>query len=307
MSVFKILDLRTEQVHPNATGLDELEGAQILNILLDGQIAAATSVRSAIPELKKGADAMAKAVRGGHNLVYAAAGSSGLMGLADGLEIPPTFGIPTSRIKILRAGGLEDMARPKGEAEDNAAAATRDAKIIAKGDCVICLAASGNTVYPVTIMNIAQERGATTIGISNNENTLLINQADVAVLLPTPPEVIAGSTRLGAGTAQKIALNMMSTLMGIKLGHVMDGLMVNVVANNIKLFERAENIVMKITGCNRDEARKNLEISNGAVKPAILIISGAKNLQAAIKNLDKADQNLRVAMANIALTNTTLG
>ncbi|MCF6327494.1 MAG: N-acetylmuramic acid 6-phosphate etherase [Devosiaceae bacterium] len=307
MSVFKISDLRTEQVHPNAVGLDELEGAQILNILLDGQVAAASSVRSAIPALEKGAAAMAKAIRGGHNLVYAAAGSSGLMGLADGLEIPPTFGIPTSRIKILRAGGLEDMARPKGEAEDDELAATRDADVIAKGDCVICLAASGNTVYPVTIMNIARERGATTIGISNNEDTLLIEGADVPVFLPTPPEVIAGSTRLGAGTAQKIALNMMSTLMGVKLGHVMDGLMVNVVANNIKLLERAENIVMKITGCDRDIARKNLEISGGVVKPAILITSGAENLQVAIKYLDKADQNLRTAMANIALINITLG
>jgi len=307
LSVFKVSDLRTEQTHARAVGLDELEGVTILSILLDGQIAAAASVKAAVPALEEGAAAMVTAIRGGHNLVYAAAGSSGLMGLADGLEIPPTFGIPTNRIKILRAGGLEDMARPKGEAEDNSAAAARDAESIAKGDCVICMAASGNTVYPVTIMNIAHERGATTIGISNNENTLLIERAHIPVLLPTPPEVIAGSTRLGAGTAQKIALNMMSTLMGIKLGHVMDGLMVNLVANNTKLLERAENIVMNITGCDRAMARKNLEISGGVVKPAILITSGAKNLQVAITYLDKADQNLRAAMANMALTNTTLG
>lgn len=301
MSTSKISNLRTEQTHAFAVGLDELDNADILGILLEGQIAAAASVKSAIPALEKGAAAMVKAIRGGHNLVYAAAGSSGLMGLADGLEIPPTFGIPTSRIKILRAGGLEDMAKPRGEAEDNALAAIQDAGIIAKGDCVICLAASGNTVYPVTIMNVAHERGATTIGISNNADTLLIDGSHIPVLLPTPPEVIAGSTRLGAGTAQKIALNMMSSLMGVKLGHVMDGLMVNLVANNVKLFERAENIVMKITGCDRAVARKNLEISGGVVKPAILITSGAKNLQLAMIYLDEADQNLRSAMANITL------
>ena len=291
--------LQTEQPHGHAKGLDLLSGAEILTILHDAQIAAVESTSAALPALDKGAEAMAKAIRTGGNLVYAAAGSSGLMGLADGLEIPPTFGIPTSRISILRAGGLEDMAKPKGEAEDDEEAATRDAADIGPNDCVICLAASGNTVYPVTIMNIAKARGATTIGISNNGNTLLISGSDIPVFLPTPPEVIAGSTRLGAGTAQKIALNMMSTLMGVRLGHVMDGLMVNVIANNVKLFERAENIVMEITGCDRNTATENLKAANGGVKQAILITSGAKDLSDAMKYLDMADQNLRSAIANI--------
>ncbi|OUS07660.1 hypothetical protein A9Q96_05725 [Rhodobacterales bacterium 52_120_T64] len=291
--------LQTEQPHGHAKGLDLLSGAEILTILHDAQIAAVESMSAALPALDKGAEAMAKAIRTGGNLVYAAAGSSGLMGLADGLEIPPTFGIPTSRISILRAGGLEDMAKPKGEAEDDEEAATRDAADIGSNDCVICLAASGNTVYPVTIMNIAKARGATTIGISNNGNTLLISGSDIPVFLPTPPEVIAGSTRLGAGTAQKIALNMMSTLMGVRLGHVMDGLMVNVIANNVKLFERAENIVMEITGCDRNTATENLKAANGGVKQAILITSGAKDLSDAMKYLDMADQNLRSAIANI--------
>lgn len=298
MATGRISQLTTEQSHPQARGLDLLAGTEILSVLLDGQVAAARAVEAAIPALDTGAEAMAAAIRSGGNLVYAAAGSSGLMGLADGLEIPPTFGIPTSRIHILRAGGLQDMAMPKGEAEDDENAATRDAQVIGPDDCVICLAASGNTVYPVTIMNIAKQRGATTIGISNNDNTLLLG-ADIPVLLPTPPEVIAGSTRLGAGTAQKLSLNMMSTLMGVKLGHVMDGLMVNVIANNVKLLERAENIVMQITGTDRQTASKNLKAANGGVKQAILITSGAKDLSDATNYLDMADQNLRVAIANI--------
>ncbi|MGR3660896.1 MAG: N-acetylmuramic acid 6-phosphate etherase [Paracoccaceae bacterium] len=299
MSSADISNLSTEKTHPASAGLDQMDGAEILDILHASQVLAVAAVESAMPALEKGARAMAAAIRAGGNIVYAAAGSSGLMGLADGLEIPPTFGISTRRIKILRAGGLEDMVGPQGPAEDDTTAAARDAGVIGPNDCVICLAASGNTLYPVTIMNIARERGATTVGISNNDGTLLINGADIPVFLPTPPEVIAGSTRLGAGTAQKIALNMMSTLMGVKLGHVMDGLMVNVVANNVKLFERAENIVMEITGCDRDTANANLKLSDGGVKQAILITSGAKNLNDAKKYLDMADQNLRSAIANI--------
>lgn len=291
--------LQTEKSHALASGLDQQSNARILTILHDSQVAAVQSIAAAIPSLEQGALAMVQAIKSGGNLVYAAAGSSGLMGLADGLEIPPTFGIPTSRIKILRAGGLQDMARPKGEAEDDEAAAARDATVIGPQDCVICIAASGNTKYPVRIMAIAKETGATTIGMSNNPDTALLRGSDIPILLPTPPEVIAGSTRLGAGSAQKIALNMMSTLMGVRLGHVMNGLMVNVVANNTKLLERAENIVMDIAGCDRSVATTNLEITQGGVKEAILVTSGAKDLNAAKNYLDNADQNLRAAIASV--------
>ena len=217
--------------------------------------------------------------------------------MADGLEITPTFGIPISQIKILRAGGLEDMSRPKGEMEDSEEAAIKDGQIIKAGDCVICLAASGNTNYPVTIMQMCREIGATTIGIANNPNTKLLEKSDIPILLSTPPEVIAGSTRLGAGTAQKIALNMMSSCMGIYLGNVMDGMMVNLIANNIKLFKRSEEIVMNITGCNRDQAAKSLQRSKGAVKLAVLLIEGAKTLSEAKQFLDQEMQNLRAAIS----------
>jgi len=290
---------KTEQAHNKAKGLDCLAGAEALTVLLDGQMAAIEAVRSAIPDLEAGADLMAQTIRSGGNLVYAAAGSSGLMGLADGLEITPTFGIPNSRIKILRAGGLEDMHIPKGDAEDDTEAALRDAEVIASGDCVICLAAIGNTPYPHAIMQRAHEVGAKSIGIANNDGTLLIRDADIPVVLPTPPEVIAGSTRLGAGTAQKIALNLMSTLMGIRLGHVMDGLMVNVIANNDKLNKRAARIVMDISKCSEAAAVANLDKAGGSVKLAILLASGATSTSDAQKHLDGADQNLRAALSKL--------
>ena len=288
---------RTEQIHEKGKGLDKLEGKEILAILLDSQVEAAKCVSPAIESIERGARVMAEAIINGNKLVYAAAGSSGLQAMADGLEITPTFGIPISQIKILRAGGLEDMSRPKGEMEDSEEAAIKDGQIIKAGDCVICLAASGNTNYPVTIMQMCKEIGATTIGIANNPNTKLLEKSDIPILLSTPPEVIAGSTRLGAGTAQKIALNMMSSCMGIYLGNVMDGMMVNLIANNIKLFKRSEEIVMNITGCNRDQAAKSLQRSKGAVKLAVLLIEGAKTLSEAKQFLDQEMQNLRAAIS----------
>ncbi len=273
--------------------------ADVLAVLLDGQIAGAMAVREAIPALERGAAAMVEALQSGGNLVYAAAGSSGLQCLADGLEVPPTFGVPAERIHILRAGGFENMTVPKEGAEDDAEAAGLDAEVIGPNDCVICMAASGNTIYPNTIMDIAKHRGATTIGFSNNPGTKLLAGADIPILLHTPPEVIAGSTRLGSGTAQKVALNLMSSLMGIKLGHVMNGLMVNVTTSNTKLRHRGENIVMEITGCPREAALDALERSGWMVKEAILLVSGAKDMAAVKKYLDVADQNMRAAIANI--------
>ena len=288
--------LVTEQLHPKAIGLDKQDEETILSIMLDAHIAAAHSIRTAIPCMEKGANEMARAIRNGNSLVYAAAGSSGTQCLADGLEITPTFGIPNHQIKILRAGGFEDLTKPKGDMEDKVEVALEDAKVIQKGDCVICTAASGNTIYPVTIMNYAKEKGSITIGLANNPNTKLLNGADIPILLPTPPEVIAGSTRLGAGTSQKIALNMMSSMMGILLGHVMDGLMVNVIANNIKLFRRAESIVMTITNCDRETAAEKLKLSNGRVKEAVLLVEGLDTVEVAEKLLEKCNQNLRQAI-----------
>ncbi len=290
---------QTEASHAFAIGLDRLSGPEILGIMHDGQMAAAQSVATAIPALNKGACAMAEAINSGGNIVYAAAGSSGLACLADGLEIPPTFGVPTSRIHILRAGGFEDMTVPKEGAEDDMNEARVAARVVGPKDCVICMAASGNTIYPNTVLGVAREIGATTIGIANNAGTKLLTESDIPILLDTAPEVIAGSTRLGAGTAQKIALNLMSSLMGIKLGHVMDGMMVNVTPTNIKLKNRAEGIVMKITGCEAAEAHKNLMRANWGVKEAILITSGAKDLVTAKKHLDNAAQDLRSAISSL--------
>jgi len=291
--------LPTEETHPGALGLDQRAPAEILQILHQAQVEAAEAVAQALPALEQAALAIEAALRKGGNLVYAAAGSSALQAMADGLEIPPTFGIGAERIHILRAGGLQDLSVAKEEAEDDGAAARLAAEVIGPDDAVICLAASGNTIYPVTVMQISRARGAVTIGMSNNPGAKLLT-ADVPILLPTPSEVIAGSTRLGAGTAQKIALNLISTLLGIRMGHVYDGLMVNVTASNIKLRGRAAGIVRRVTGCDAAVAEDALERADWGVKEAILIVSGAGDLTAAQEYLERAGQNLRAALAELS-------
>jgi len=269
--------------------------------LADAQIDAAKVVRNAIPSIAKAAEIIAGRLKGGGKLAYAAAGSSGLMALADALELPGTFGIHRDRIAILIAGGDEAFRTLAGGPEDDTEEATKtiaDAGI-GKGDCLIAISASGTTPYAVRAIEEAARRGAATIGIANNRDSALLRQAQTAILLETPPELIAGSTRMGAGTAQKIALNMLSTLTAVHLGHVHDGYMVNLMADNIKLRDRAARIVAAVSGRGRDEAARLLEKSGGAVKTAILLAAGADSADAAEKLLEGTGQKLRPALSAI--------
>ncbi|TPL10246.1 N-acetylmuramic acid 6-phosphate etherase [Mesorhizobium sp. B2-4-14] len=294
-------ETRTEALHRNAEGLDIQAPEAILVSLADAQVEAAKAVRNAIPAIAKAAEIIAGRLSGGGKLAYAAAGSSGLMALADALELPGTFGIQRDRIAILVAGGEEAFRTLAGGPEDDteeAATAVANAGI-GVGDCLIALSASGTTPYAVRAIEEAARRGAATIGIANNRDSALLRQAETAILLETPPEVIAGSTRMGAGTAQKIALNMLSTLTAVHLGHVHDGYMVNLTADNIKLRDRATRIVAAVSGRDRDEAARLLERSGGAVKTAILLAAGADSADAAQKILEGTGQKLRPALSAI--------
>ena len=292
---------RTEALHRNAEGLDIQAPDTILSSLANAQIEAAKAVRDAIPAIAAAAEIIAGRLNGGGKLVYAAAGSSGLMALADALELPGTFGIKRERIVILIAGGDEAFKTLAGGPEDDtgeSSAAIAGAGI-GKGDCLIAISASGSTPYAVQALKDARGRGAATIAIANNKDTPLLRLADVAILLETPPEVIAGSTRMGAGTAQKIALNMLSTLTAIHLGHVHDGYMVNLKADNRKLRARAARIVAAISGDSEAASASHLEASRGSVKAAVLIAAGAGDVDAAEHLLGAADQNLRRALAQL--------
>jgi len=293
---------QTEMTHASATGFDARAAGEALTILAAAQVEAAQAVQGAVAEIAAAAELAATSLLAGGRLIYAAAGSSGLMALADAVELPGTFGIGRDRIVVLLAGGIAALPALEGGPEDDAEAARRELAAIAvrPNDCVITLTASGYTPYPLAAAAAGRAAGARTIGIANNAGAALFDLVDVAICLATPPEVIAGSTRMGAGTAQKITLNMLSTLVAVKLGHVHDGFMVNLIADNAKLRGRAQRIVSGITGVSDAEAARCLEVAGGAVKPAIVLAAGAADLDSAHRLLGAHQDRLRPVLAELA-------
>lgn len=269
----------TEMLSENEA-IDLLSADRAANVFVGAQKEALQAVLEASENIALGADAMAKAVRSGRSLVYAAAGSSGLMALADACELPGTFGIPANRIQIHMPGGVPADGRMPGDTEDDVDAADTATRAVKEGDVVIVLSASGTTPYAIAVAKQARAKGAAVIAIANNQGAKLLELCDIPVCLATPPEVIAGSTRLGAGTAQKAALNLMSSQMGIALGHVFRGQMVNVVADNTKLVGRALGIISGIAGVSRARAKAALTDAKGDTKMAILVAAGVTAKQA---------------------------
>ena len=266
----------TEARHPASEGFHTLAGQEALAVLLDAQVEALDALRPTIPALERVADAAAASLRAGGKLGYAGAGSSGLMALADCLELAGTFGIAPERTPMMLAGGTQSLLRLTGSVEDDPALALADLDRsgLGAGDTLLCLSASGRTPYALAMAEAARARGVTVAGFANVAGSALLTLADIPVLVATGPEVISGSTRMGAATAQKVALNMVSVLAAMRLGHVHDGYMVNLVADNIKLIDRAARIVAAIAGVSRDEAVAALARTDGAVKPAILVARG---------------------------------
>lgn len=290
---------QTEMAHASAKDLDLRTPHDALTILARAQSDAAQVVQEAVPAIAEAAELAARCIANGGRLIYAAAGSSGLMALADALELPGTYGIARDRIAVLLAGGVAALTSMEGAPEDDAEAARAEIGRLKVGpsDCIIALTASGYTPYPMAAVEAGRQAGARTIGISNNRGASLFERVDVAICLPTPPEVIAGSTRMGAGTAQKIALNMLSTMMAMHLGHVHDGFMVNLIADNSKLRGRAKRIVMTISGATEDAAAAALDQAGGAVKTAILLAVGAGSAADAEALLAASEGHLRPALS----------
>lgn len=279
--------------------LDLMPEAEIVRHLADAQSLALDSLTLVLDDLSQGAELMANALYNGGNLVYAAAGSSGLMAAADALELPGTFGIAPERIHILMAGGQPTSSRMPGGTEDDTSAACEAAQIIQSNDCVIVVTASGSTPYALAVAQVAQAAGASVICVTNATGAPLFRYATLSICLETPPEPLAGSTRLGAGTAQKVAMNCMSTLMAVKLGHVHDGMMVNLRVDNIKLQKRAALMVADIGRVTTAEAYTHLEITNYEVKPAVLLAAGVATFEDATTLLTETKGQLRAALAHL--------
>ncbi|MEM8630559.1 MAG: N-acetylmuramic acid 6-phosphate etherase [Pseudomonadota bacterium] len=289
----------TEELHEDARGLDGLPPERIAAVLIRAQAKASSAVVTAEAALAEGARAMARSVEVGGRLVYAGAGSAGLMAAADALELSGTFGIDADRITVAMAGGQPKGSDMPGGTEDDVAEVEEHACKLTPNDTVIAVSASGTTPYTVAFAKGAAAAGATVIGVANSPGAELFNHSSVAVHLPTPPEVVAGSTRLGAGTAQKIALNTMSTIMGVLLGHVHDGMMVNVRADNAKLRARAAGMVAAISGASERAAESALSTAEGDVKTAVLVAAGAPSPDVARAALEETGGRLRAALARL--------
>jgi N-acetylmuramic acid 6-phosphate etherase len=293
---------KTESELPESSGIDTWSDAEILGAFVAGQERAIAAVKAAIPQISKAANAIAACLAGGGRLFYAGAGTSIRVGVQDGSELPATFGMAEDKIVYLIAGGRAAMFETFADAEDDADEGRRAASVCKADDALIAIAASGSTPYTIAVAKRAKELGACVVAVVNNPNSALAAAADIEIFLDSGPEVITGSTRMGAGTAQKAALNLLSTLTHIKLGAVYDGMMVNVRADNLKLKARARGIVSRIAKANATDAAAALEISKGEVKPAVLICVGAKSLDSAKKLLVETKGNLRLALLKLAAT-----
>jgi N-acetylmuramic acid 6-phosphate etherase len=288
----------TERTSPRFSGIDAWESRDALDAMIEAQFAAVAAVRAARGAIEQATRALESLLRERGRLVYAGAGTSGRLAVQDGAELMPTFNWPPERLVMLIAGGREALLQAVEGAEDEAAKA---AELIARyrvgaGDALIAVAASGTTPFTLACLREAGRRGALTIGIANNPGVPLLDEAGHAIFLDTGPEPIAGSTRMKAGTAQRIALNLISSLLMIRLGRVYKGLMVDVQASNIKLARRREAIVSRLTGRGEQEVRHALTRAGGNIKLAVLLADGC-GLNAAKVLLQQAGGRLGAAVA----------
>jgi N-acetylmuramic acid 6-phosphate etherase len=249
-------------------------------------------------------DAAVPALRHGGRIVYVGAGTSGRIGVQDGSELPPTYNWPADRMVFAMAGGLGALVQSAEDAEDHessGAQAMAEAKV-GPSDVVLGIAASGTTPYTIGALRAATAAGAITIAVANNSGAPLFDVARHHILVETGAEVIAGSTRMKAGTAQKIVLNLFSTAVMVKLNRVYRGLMVHMRARNEKLRRRAAVIVGEIIGCSGSDAASLVEEADGDVKIAILLGFGLTPVDAA-SVLDRYDGNLRLAIGDAGREN----
>jgi len=289
---------QTELIEAQYAGIDTWSDGRILDSLLAGQERAIAAVRRTVPAISQAATAMATRVKAGGKIYYAGAGTSIRVGVQDGTELPATYGIDESQLGYLIAGGNAAIFESLADKEDSVEEGRAAAQICTDKDVLVAIAASGRTPYTIAAATEAKVRGCFVITVCNVANSALGHIADVEINLLSGAEVIAGSTRMGAGTAQKAALNLMSTLLGIKLNAVHDGMMVAMRPENEKLKMRAATIVAQIATVKSETARMALAEA-GAIKPAVLLCAGAQSLAKATEILAGTEGNLRLALAQL--------
>ena len=290
--------LKTETPAQDHAQLDQYPTTELVNALVDDQLNAVNAVRAAAPRLAAAVTAALPRVEAGGRLVYVGAGTSGRLGVLDSVELYPTFSWPHGRAVALLAGGSDAMFVAVEGAEDDLEQGAADLRAldVTQDDVVLLIAASGGTPYVLGALRAAREAGALTVGFANNADAPVANEAEIGVTLDTGSEVISGSTRLKAGTSQKIALNTFSSALMVRLNKVYGNLMVDLKATNAKLVRRAIRLTSFATGADEAAARAVLEQCDFHVKTAIVALSKNTSVEQARALLEAAHGSVRQAL-----------
>ena len=294
-------EMITESRNKNSMEIDRLSTLDMLKVINNEDKKVALAVERELPNITEAVDEIARAFSEGGRLIYMGAGTSGRLGVLDASECPPTYGTPATQVVGLIAGGEKAILKAVENAEDNREMAVDDLKglQLSKKDVVVGIAASGRTPYVLGGLEYAKGIGAVTVGISCNPESALAHAADIEISPVVGAEVVTGSSRMKAGTAQKLVLNMLTTASMIKIGKVYGNLMVDVEATNAKLVERQKEIVIEATGASREEAERAISESKGSCKLAIFMIISGLDADKAREILDRKKGFIRKALEEI--------
>ena len=290
----------TEQRHPHSGDLDLLPTSDLLTLINREDAAVAPAVAATLPELERAVDLGVAALRGGGSVHYFGAGTSGRVAAMDAAELPPTFGVDPAQVVAHHAGGQAALDTALENVEDDEATGVRDADVLAPGDLAVGLTASGRTPYVAGALAEARRRGVPTVLVSANPQAGIAPLADVHVCPDTGPEVLTGSTRMKAGTAQKLVLNAFSTAVMVRLGHTYSNLMTGVVAKNAKLRGRMVGILAQATGCDLDQCADVLADSGGDLRLALVRLLAGVDEATARAALDAGDGVVRGALDHLS-------
>ena len=298
MEPIELLGLGTEMRNPGTMNLDEMTPAEIIAAMNREDAGVVAAVAETLPQVERIVEFATQSLRKGGRIIYIGAGTSGRLGVLDAVECPPTFGVTDQEVMGLIAGGEGAFVKAREGAEDDEEQGGRDLDAVGltPRDTVIGLTASGRTPYVLGALRRAREAGCRTAAISCNRGARASLLADAAVEVDTGPEVLSGSTRLKAGTAEKMILNMISTASMVGVGKVYQNLMVDVRQTNQKLMCRAEHIVMQSTGCTREEAAQALREAGGEAKPAVVKLLLDTDVDTANRLLARAEGSVRRAV-----------
>ena len=291
--------LLTEQIQPGAVDLDRMSSLEIAQLINDEDATVAAAVRNALPQIARAIDTIAAGLRSGGRLIYVGAGTSGRLGALDASEIPPTFNTDPRTVQFIMAGGPRALGASTEASEDDTTLAIAEMKKRkpSKHDTVFGIATSGRTPFTIAAIEYARRRGARTIALTCNRDSPLERASDFAIITEVGPEVLAGSSRMKAGTAHKMVLNMISTGAMCRLGYVYGNLMVNVWTKNEKLTQRAIRIVEEATGSDHETASRALKTAGNRTPVAVVMLAASVSRSEAAAALKKSKGHVRQAIA----------